>query len=356
MIAAALSGGADSAAAAILLHDSGEKICGVTGHFSEENPGSLHMERALHICRYLGIEHHMLDVRKEFTTIKDYFCDEYLKGRTPNPCVICNRDIKFAVLLKMAMHLGADMVATGHYVRKGFEQGRYYVSRAREKNSQEYFLGLVPQEALKLSVFPLEEITKPGVRAILDSTTLVIPPRETSQDVCFIGQEGYVSFIRSYSDYQSKPGVILDVKGRVIGKHRGALHYTIGQRKGLGMGFGRKVYVLGVDMVHNTITVGDLWQWPHKGFVLKGVNYMKIPAVTRPTEAFVKVRYRQRAEKALIMPGEEGDLFVAYGRLFSPGQLAVVYDHDGAVLCAGIIDSPFDYPMDKIPDLDEAAV
>ena len=349
MIAAALSGGADSAAAAILLHEAGEKLCGVTGVFSHDNPGPLHLERALHICRYLGIRHHVLDLSREFKTVKDYFCREYLMGRTPNPCVICNRDIKFDVFFEMALDSGADLVATGHYARKGFEQGRYYVARTRERNSQEYFLGLVTQEALKRSVFPLEDTTGTEVRSILDETTLVIPPRETSQDVCFIGQEGYVSFIRSNSDYQVQPGPVLDVTGRVIGRHRGALNYTIGQRKGLGMGFGRKVYVLGIDMAHNAITVGDLGQWRHKGFVLVQVNYLKMPSVNGPMEALVKVRYHQRAEKALIVPGLDGELYVAYGGLFSPGQLAAVYDHDGAVLCAGIIERSFNHPRDDKP-------
>lgn len=340
MIAVGLSGGVDSAAAAIVLHDCGAPICGITGYFGESNPGSEKLEKAQYICRYLGIDHHVLDVRKEFESIKKYFCDEYLAGSTPNPCVVCNRDIKFDLLLEMAKGFGADRVATGHYVKKGFARERYYVARAREKNSQEYFLGLLGQEALKQSIFPLEDTTKEEAHGIVARSGLKIPRNETSQDVCFLELGGYAAFIRSYADHHSKPGPIVDSKGRVIGEHPGALNYTIGQRKGLGMGFGRRVYVLGIDMARNTITVGDLDEWPHSGFIVRSVNYMKIPGIYERMEARIKVRYRQRGEKALIEPGRGGELVVHYHGLFSPGQLSVMYDHEDAILCAGIIDAP----------------
>lgn len=340
MIAIGLSGGADSAAAAILLNDLNENVCGISASFGISNPGPQHLERAAHICRYLGIDHHVLDVSHEFESIKRYFCNEYLRGSTPNPCVICNRDIKFDLLRNSARRFGADIIATGHYVKKGFEQGRYFVSRSSEKNSQEYFLGLLDQKALKQSLFPLESTTKDEAHRMIVRSGLKIPRKETSQDVCFIDQNGYVDFIRSYIGYQPKPGSVLDCKGRIIGKHKGALYYTIGQRKGLGMGFGRKVYVLGIDMAGNTITVGDLNEWPHKGFIVRSVNYMKLPDIHERIEAHVKVRYRQRAEKTIIDPGKKGELIVHYRGLFSPGQLAVVYDHEGAILCAGIIDAP----------------
>ena len=337
MIAVGLSGGADSAAAALLLHDSGVKLCGITGCFGESNPGYEKLEKARCICRYLGIDHHVLDVGTEFASIKKYFCREYLAGNTPNPCVICNRDIKFGLLLHMAKGFGADMVATGHYARKGLEKGRHFVARAREANSQEYFLGLLGQEALRQSIFPLEDTTKEEAHSIVEGSGLSVPRNETSQDVCFLDSGQYVPFILSSSDHLLKPGPILDSKGRVIGKHPGALNYTIGQRKGLGMGFGKRVYVLGIDMARNTVTVGDLDEWPHRGFMVRSVNYMKITGIEAPTEALVKVRYRQRTERALIEPGCGGELVVHDCGLFSPGQLAVVYDHEDAVLCAGII-------------------
>jgi len=339
MIAVGLSGGADSATAALLLHDSGEDLCGITGYFGESNPGYEKLEKARYICRYLGIDHHVLDVCKEFESIKKYFCNEYLAGNTPNPCVICNRDIKFDLLLKKASGFGADMVATGHYVRKGINHGRYFVARAHEVNSQEYFLGLLSQEALRQSMFPLENTTKEEAHRIVEGSGLKIPRNETSQDICFLDSGQYVPFILSSTDHHSMPGPIVDSSGRVIGEHRGALNYTIGQRKGLGMGFGKRVYVLGIDMAQNTVTVGDLDEWPHRGFIVRAVNYMKIPGVYERMEALIKVRYRQHAEKALIEPGRGGELVIHYRGVFSPGQLAVVYDHEDAILCAGIITS-----------------
>jgi tRNA-specific 2-thiouridylase len=341
MIAVGLSGGADSAAAALLLHDSGEALCGITGYFGESNPGSEKLEKARYICRYIGVDHHVIDVSKAFASIKNYFCSEYLAGNTPNPCVICNRDIKFDFLLKMAIGFGADKVATGHYVRRGFERGRYFVAQTREVNSQEYFLGLVSQDALRQTVFPLEDTTKEDAHGIVETSGLAVPRHETSQDVCFLDSGQYVPFILSSTGHSLKPGPIVNSQGHIIGRHRGALNYTIGQRKGLGMGFGRRVYVLGIDMALNTITVGGLDEWPHRGFIIRSVNYMKIPGVDAPTEALVKVRYRQSSEYALIEPGQGGELLVHYRGLFSPGQLAVVYDHEDAVLCAGIITAAF---------------
>ncbi len=341
MIAVGLSGGADSAAAAIVLHESGLPVCGMTAWFGESNPSAHHLDRAAYICRYLGMEHHVIDVRREFESIKRYFCDEYLAGGTPNPCIICNRDIKFDVLSERARQFGADTIATGHYVKKGYDAGRYYVARAREKNSQEYFLGLLPQEALERSMFPLDDMSKADAHALIEKSGLTIPRNETSQDVCFIDSGGYVLFIRSYAGYQPVPGPVLNRKGRVIGQHRGALYYTIGQRKGLGMGFGKKVYVLGIDPALNTVTVGSLGEWPYRGFILEKVNYMRIPYIEGPLEALVKVRYRQEGEEARIEPRAGGGLTVHYRGLFSPGQLAVVYDPDSAVLCAGIIGSAF---------------
>ena len=341
MIAVGLSGGADSAAAALLLHDSGEELCGITGYFGESNPGPEKLEKARYICRYLGVDHHVVDVRKAFASIKNYFCSEYLAGNTPNPCVICNRDIKFDLLLKMVKGFGADRVATGHYVRRGVERGRYFVARAREANSQEYFLGLVSQDALRQSMFPLESTTKDDAHGIVEASGLSVPRNETSQDVCFLDSGQYVPFVLSRTGHSIKPGPIMNSSGRYVVEHHDRPPGL--EQLGLGTGFGRRVYVLGINMALNTVTVGDLDEWPHKGFIVRSVNYMKIPGIDAPMEALVKVRYRQQGERALIEPGQGGELLVHYRGLFSPGQLAVVYDHEDAILCAGIITTALSY-------------
>ena len=339
MIAVGLSGGTDSAAAAIRLHEEREELVGVTLVFGEENPPAVSIERAGRLCAHLKIRHVVMDATSPFKTVKDYFCREYLAGATPNPCVVCNRDIKFGLFLEKAGELGADRIATGHYVRKAGEDGRVWLGRAKEKNSQEYFLGLISQDAIQRSLFPLHDITREEARELAARTGLHIHKQETSQDACFTGAQGYVPFITSYTGYKPQPGDVLNMRGMVIGKHRGALYYTIGQRKGLGMGFGRKVYVLGRDMEKNTITVGGREQWPYRGFTMEQINLMKIPALDKPLAVRMKVRYRQYAKDALLIPLPGGRAAVRYEGLFSPGQLAVAYDSQDDILCAGIIGS-----------------
>lgn len=338
MIAVALSGGLDSSAAAILLHEQRHHLMGLTLALDEATPAAYQVDRAKALCRRLGIPHHVLPVDREFKAVKDYFCRQYLAGRTPNPCVVCNRDMKFGLFLDRAISLGADRIATGHYVKAGIHDGRYYVARAREVKSQEYFLGLVGQQALARTIFPLGEVTRSEAQRLVASTGLDIPVAQSSQDVCFIGQRGYVPFIETYAGYRPEPGIILDVRGRTVGSHRGALRYTVGQRKGIGVGLGRRIYVLAVDAVKNTITVGETRNWQNRGFYVPDLNFMKMAGLRESTTAHVKVRYRQDAMPALLHPAGDTGARVDFKGLYAPGQLAVFYDDDGAVLCAGIIE------------------
>lgn len=340
LIAVALSGGVDSSAAAILLHEQGQRLMGLTLALDESTPAAHQVEMAKLLCRRLGITHRVLSVDREFREIKEYFCRQYLAGRTPNPCVLCNRDIKFGYLLTRAMSLGADQIATGHYVRSADHEGRRYVARAKETKSQEYFLGLVGQQALARSVFPLGDMTREEAQKLVASAGLDIPITQSSQDVCFIGPGGYVPFIMSYTGYRPESGAILDIRGRILGCHQGALRYTVGQRKGLGIGLGRRVYVLAVDPVKNTVTVGDISAWKHRGFFVPALNFMKIDRLGDPLAVDVKVRYRQEAKPAVLHPERGSGAWVEFEGLYAPGQLAVFYDSDGEVLCAGIIERP----------------
>lgn len=335
MIAVALSGGVDSAAAALVLHARGERLMGVTMRLGDDLPDGEHVARAADLCARLGIAYHLIDLRAEFKAVRRYFCDAYLSSLTPNPCAACNRDMKFGLLLEKARELGAERLATGHYARKVGFAGRETLMPAVWRNSQEYFLGLVPQEALKLALFPLGEMTKPEVAALVREAGLQVPAQAASQDVCFI-QGDYADLVRVCAGHQPVPGPILDRAGRTIGTHRGAIHYTIGQRKGLGMGFGKRVYVLAVDMQRNSITIGDRTDWPYTGFLITDANYLKIAGLDAPRQARAKVRYRQVPQPVMITPTPAG-VRVDYPGLFAPGQLAVLYDHDDAILCAGII-------------------
>jgi len=338
MIAVALSGGVDSTAAAILLHESGERLMGISMRLGDNLPDGVHLERAKTLCSKLGIAYHVIDLTRAFDSIRSYFCDAYLASLTPNPCAVCNRDMKFGLLFEEARTLGADTLATGHYVRRNASGDRCFLSRAAWKNSQEYFLGLLPQEVLWNATFPLADVSRPAAEDLVRGMGHDIRPQASSQDICFIRGD-YVDFIREFSGHHSSMGRILDTHGRIVGSHRGALHYTIGQRKGLGMGFGHRVYVLDVNQVENTVTIGERSEWPHQGFFLDSVNYMKIASLQAPLETKVKVRYKQDPMNATIRLTGEG-LWVDYPDLFAPGQLAVAYDQDGAILLAGFIRSP----------------
>ncbi|HDP24422.1 MAG TPA: tRNA-specific 2-thiouridylase [Deltaproteobacteria bacterium] len=340
MIAVALSGGDDSTAAALILHEQGEEIMGITLLLDEGVPDRVHLESAAHLCRHLGVAHHVLDVRKKFSSIPAYFLREYLHGKTPNPCAVCNRDIKFRVFMKQASALGADAMATGHYAQKGTSQGRYYLMQAREANSQEYFLGLLSQEDLMHALFPLGEITRSQARELVKASGIPRSNIRPSQNVCFVPRGGYVPFVCSSTGHTPVPGRILDLEGRILGVHRGVIRYTPGQRKGLGTGFGRKVYVLSKEISDNTITVGNLDQWPYTGFRVTGLNYMKASVLESDASVFVKVRYRQNPVPARILSTDGGCIEVGYTGIVAPGQLAALYDAQNAILAAGIIETP----------------
>lgn len=338
MIAVALSGGVDSTAAAIILHEKGEEISGFTLYLGDGIPSQAQIDRARILCRHIGISHYLIDVSDEFHAVKDYFCNEYLVGRTPNPCAVCNRDIKFGILLDKAIELGASHVATGHYARKATSNGRHYLAMAHEESSQEYFLGLVSQHALEKSIFPLGDISRRDAEALAARIGLSIPRSHTSQDACFIGEKGYVSFIEHYKGLRPEAGDMLNPRGHIVGRHKGVPYYTLGQRKGLGVGLGRRVYVLDKDAGRNTITVGMQSQWPHRGFSVRCMNFMKLESLEGIIDVRVKVRYRQKAERAVIQPTGPAEANVEYSGIFAPGQLAVFYDDDDSILCAGIIE------------------
>jgi len=340
MIAVALSGGVDSAAAAICLREKGLDVIGVLFRIGRNIPDPSMISQASEICSSLKIPFHVIDIQDEFRTVKQYFCSEYLSGRTPNPCAICNRDIKFGLFFEKVHALGADMIATGHYVRLDNDGDRFFLARAVENNSQEYFLGLLGQEVLKKVIFPLEGMTKDQARSLVGRYSSDIETGRSSQDVCFLKGKGYVPFIRSFAGFHPVPGDILDTSGSVIGAHRGALYYTPGQRKGLGMGFGRRVYVLEKDIDFNTVTIGDLDQWSYTGFIINHPNYMKVASIEGGMKVFVKTRYNQTPVPAVISPSASGVIRVLYPELFAAGQLAVIYDDDDAILCSGIITGP----------------
>ncbi len=343
-----MSGGVDSSVAALLLRDAGYEVTGVTmsiysgrpadGPVSDScygpgEPGDI--TQAAEICARLGIRHHVIDLRGEYRSmVLDYARDEYMDGRTPNPCVLCNQKVKFGMLLSRleeTPRLGFDLFATGHYARivRMADTGRRAIQTAADPSKdQSYFLCMLTQDQIRRVHFPLGGMRKPEVREIARSAGLTNHDRPESQDFAYGGYKAVVSA-------PEKPGPITDVEGHVIGRHRGIWGYTIGQRKGLGVGGGEPLYVTRLDARTNTVVAGPESALYRRELVAKSVNWMSIePRVEgdeAPRRLDVKIRYRNPAVPAVVVPGPDGSARVTFDELqraIARGQWAVFYDGD----------------------------
>lgn len=352
-----MSGGVDSTMAAYILKEQGFKVVGVTmaiwdpsidipdlGKSGCFGPGEeKDIKFALAICKKLGIEHHVLDLKKEYKeSVLNYFCNEYVCGKTPNPCVMCNQKIKFGALLQKTRDAGIafDHFATGHYVKVGQDPStkRYILKKALDpKKDQSYFLSYLTQDQLKQLIFPLGEKTKNDIKRIATELGFKeVAERGESQD--FIETDDY-SVLFNKKDI--RPGDILDVNGKKIGTHRGIVHYTIGQRKGLGVSGGDSgiLYVLKIDAQNNTITVGAESNLLSKELTASNMNWIAIPELTSPIKVNAKIRQQHKEAPALISPiagGKVKAVFDSPQRAITPGQTVVFYDND-IVLGGGII-------------------
>ncbi len=320
-----MSGGVDSAAAALLLQKNGHDVTGVTLLLSGNEADAAD---AAATCEKLGIGHITLDLKNEFTEqVERPFCESYLAGKTPNPCVICNKRIKLGRLLEYAAENGYDAVATGHYARLDKTDGRVILRRAAdEKKDQSYMLWQLSESQLARSVFPLAELTKDEIRALVSDCGLPSPDRPDSQDICFIPDGDYASFIEKMTGHVPTPGDFLDREGKVIGRHRGNIRYTVGQRKGLGVGFGEPMYVLSRDPISNTVTLGRNDELFRKEIVICEINLSGIASF--PGRYDVKIRYAHRPCPALIERMDEAHLRITFDepqRAPAPGQSAVFY-------------------------------
>ena len=336
-ILCAMSGGVDSAVAALKLKSDGFDIVGATMLLSGNASDA---EDALNICKKIGIEHITLDFKKEFDElVKKEFCVSYINGETPNPCVTCNKKIKFGLFLDYALNNGFDGIATGHYVRKANLGGHTLVKCAADKKKdQSYMLWQLSEEQIIRSVFPLGEMTKPEIREIAASNGFINAYRKDSQDICFIPDGNYASFIeKSTRDINIVPGDYLDKNGNIIGRHKGCIHYTIGQRKGLGVAFGEPMYVLSKDAESNTVTLGRNEELFTKEITLRSSNIS--PAVSYGEKYCVKIRYAHVPAPAAVYDMGDGCLKIIFDtpqRAPAKGQSAVIYK-DELLLGGGII-------------------
>jgi tRNA-specific 2-thiouridylase len=348
-IVVGLSGGVDSSVAAAILHRQEHEVIGLTlwlmkgkGQCCSEG-----MVDAVRLCDELGIPHHLVDSRETFQHyIVDYLVEGYGAGVTPLPCSQCNRTVKFGPMLQYAREeLGAEAIATGHYARITYDadQGRYQLRRACDRTKdQSYFLYDLTQEMLAGTRFPLGDQTKVETRRIAAELGLHTADKPESQDLCLIEHHGSMgTFLDKY--LAPKPGDIVDTQGRVLGRHNGIHHYTIGQRKGLGIAAAHPLYVVALDVGRNQVIVGDRDSVHYPECTVHRVNWLSIPPIAEPRSVTVQIRYRAAAVPATLIPqasDQGGRVKIVFDEPqfgVTPGQAAVWYDGD-CVLGGGIIE------------------
>jgi tRNA-specific 2-thiouridylase len=334
-IAVLLSGGVDSTIAALLLKEQGHELLGLTMVNWDMEVGA----KAAEAARVLGIEHKIVDVRGIFkSSVVDYFCSAYEKGQTPNPCVECNKYIKFGALLDMARADGCDLVATGHYAQVEFDSDRqrYLLKKGVDsKKDQSYFLYGLTQEQLAHIHFPLGGFSKDEVRALAQQKGMQVAESPESQEICFI-PEDYREFLTGRIECQS--GVIRDAEGRILGQHQGLAFYTIGQRKGLGISGGKPLYVVDMDVEANVLVVGDNQDLFKSSLLASKNNFIYQDKIEWPMQVDAKIRYAAKPADATIYM-EDNIARVEFAepqRAITPGQ-SVVYYLGEYVLGGGLI-------------------
>ncbi len=362
----AMSGGVDSSVAAFLMKQQGYECIGCTMKLfdaddtltEDAEPCRLSegssdrtktccslddTEDARSVAHKLGIPYYVFNYKDEFREkVIDSFVNSYLKGLTPNPCIECNRFLKFAKLLDRARELGCDCIVTGHYARISFDGSRYHLLRGLDQSKdQSYVLYTLTQEQLSMIRMPLGGLGKDQVRRIASEQGFINAEKPDSQDICFVPDGDYASVIEYRSGRRSVPGDFIDKNGNVIGHHKGTIHYTVGQRKGLGMGFGKPMFVLETDPAQNTVTLGDNDDLFHTDVMVKDVNWTCGYAPKGVLQCTAKIRYRQQAAPAAIIPQENGSILLRFEdpvRAATPGQAAVFYQGEeligGGVICA----------------------
>lgn len=346
-----MSGGVDSSVAAYILKEQGYDVIGITlklweGESERENQccSLSAVEDARNVANALGIPFYVLNFKDIFRKkVVDYFIEEYNAGRTPNPCIACNKDIKFTEMLKKAEELGAYYVATGHYAKIEKDQlnNRYVLRRsdAVEKD-QTYALYNMTQYQLEHTLMPLGDMnSKEKVRDIAKKLGLMVSNKPDSQDICFIEDGNYGEFLNQHSSETPKKGNFVDLDGRIIGKHNGIRNYTIGQRKGLGLALGYPAYVIGINKKDNTVMIGRDEDVYKKELIATNINYISIDRLEKPIEVESKIRYSAKPEIATIEPLSSTEARVIFKnnvRAITPGQ-AIVFYKDDIVLGGGII-------------------
>ena len=345
----AMSGGVDSSVAAALLKEQGHEVSGMMlrlrsqpGKESENACCTLEsVSLAEQVARQLDIPFQTIDAKQPFREIVvEYFLESHLRGETPNPCLMCNRHIRWGILLEEALKLGADFMASGHYVRTREKDGEIQLLRGVDRGKdQAYVLHVLTQAQLKRSLFPIGEYPKSEIRELARQFNLPVAEKADSQDLCFLSGGDYRDFLREYAPQTTQPGKILNRKGEVLGEHQGLANYTIGQRKGLGISSPNPLYVLAKDTQKNQLIVGEKADLGQKMMRVAGINWISGKAPTEKFRAQVKIRYTAREAWAEIAPTDSTQAQITFDtplRDITPGQAAVFYDGE-VCLGGGII-------------------
>lgn len=342
----AMSGGVDSTVAALILLEEGYEVTGATLKlYDNEDLGIddttrtccsiADVEDAQIVAARLGFRHYVFNFGLQFRrNVMEKFSSAYLRGETPNPCIDCNRYIKFSKLLERAMLLGNDYIATGHYAKIEYDeaQERYLLKKARDASKdQTYVLYAMTQDELARTIFPLGDMLKSEVRKKAEKKGLINAEKPDSQDICFVKDGNYAGFLTEAMGIKSEPGDFIDKDGRTLGKHKGIIHYTFGQRRGLNLSMGQRKYVTRIDAENNTVTLGEPEELFSSILTAKDVNLISLAVLERPTSVTAKIRYKQEETPAIISPLDNGDILVEFEkpqRAITPGQAVVFYNND----------------------------
>ncbi|PIU41510.1 MAG: tRNA 2-thiouridine(34) synthase MnmA [Candidatus Omnitrophica bacterium CG07_land_8_20_14_0_80_42_15] len=348
-IVIAMSGGVDSSAAAALLKKEGYEVIGMTMKTWPKSSCGSHRDKACCslegitdarvVAETLGIPYYVLDFAKEFRTqVIDYFCNQYLNGLTPNPCIVCNAKMKFGHLLDSAKKIGANLIATGHYANVEYDKKRkrYLLKKGKDKTKdQSYFLFNLTQEQLSHIVFPLGHLTKAKVRAVAKKMGLKNVYRKmSSQEICFMPDKNFPKFLKDEIGVKPQEGDIVDTKGNVLGRHKGIPFYTVGQRHGLGIAHKVPLYVVAINKDRNQVIVGEKNEVKSKSFIVENINMISKEKLEKTTRLKVKIRYMHKAASASVRDFGNGEILVEFdnpAEAITPGQAAVFYKGDTVV-------------------------
>jgi tRNA (5-methylaminomethyl-2-thiouridylate)-methyltransferase len=338
-----MSGGVDSSVAARLLKEQGFDVIGVTMQIwqeeenlsQEENGGCCGLsavDDARRVAQQLEIPYYVMNFKKDFKEkVIDYFIDEYIEGRTPNPCIACNRYVKWESLLKRSIEIGADYIATGHYARiEKLKNGRYVLKKsATEAKDQTYALYNLTQEQLSQTLMPVGEYSKEEIREMAQEISTGIASKPDSQEICFVPDNDYAKFIEENTGKKIAEGNFINIHGQIIGRHKGIIHYTVGQRKGLNLALGHPVFVIEIIPETNEVVIGDGDEIFSRGLKADRLNFMSIADLEGEMQVMAKIRYNHKGASCTIRKVGEDEvecIFDEPQRAISPGQAVVFYD------------------------------